>query len=104
MKPVRTLTIGIDPGTGLNAVPVAKPQRFQTFAGTIEEGMDVIGADGESLGRVSQVKGDQIILAPADDSLGVAYFLPLSLIDGIHGSRILLAGRGDGSFGLGAQP
>ena len=78
--------------------------RYRTFAGTITQGMDVIAPDGHFLGRVDRVEGDHIVLVPTTESGSEAFFVPLSLIDGIAQDQILLAGRGDGTFGLGAQP
>lgn len=78
--------------------------RFRTFAGTISRGMDVISPEGRFLGQVDRVEGDHIVLVPASESESHTYFVPLSLIDGIAQNQILLASRGDGTFGLGAEP
>jgi hypothetical protein len=79
-------------------------KRYQTFAGTICEGMEVIAGDGSSLGHVASVEGSNIRLVNSDGPDGGDFSLPLSLIDGISEGKVLLAGRGDASFGLGAQP
>lgn len=89
---------------GSSRSPDENAGRFRTFAGTIVQGMDVISSDGRFLGQVDRVEGDHIILVPASYSETEAYFVPLSLIDGIAQGQVLLAGRGDGTFGLGAQP
>ncbi len=78
--------------------------RFRTFAGTIAQGMDVISPEGRFLGRVDRIEGDHIVLVAATEREGDVYFVPLSLIDGIDQDQILLASRGDGTFGLGAEP
>ncbi len=78
--------------------------RFRTFAGTISTGMEVISSEGELIGHVDLVQGDHIVLAPSKEGEPSTYFVPLSLIDGITEEQILLASRGDGTFGLGATP
>lgn len=77
---------------------------FRTFAGTIREHMQVIDVDGKVLGTVADVRGDQIMLETPDPETKELESLPLSLIDGIDTNAVLLAGRGDASFGLGAEP
>ena len=86
--------------TGLRLKP--RQFRYRTFAGTIARGMDVLDAQNRCIGQVESVESDHIMLARARN--GREYFVPLTLIDGIHGDQVLLAGRGDSTFGLGAQP
>jgi len=92
--------------TGKAAVsPInAGAKSFRTFAGTIDEHMQVIDVDGKVLGTVADVRGDQIMLETPDPETKELESLPVSLIDGIDKNAVLLAGRGDASFGLGAQP
>ena len=78
------------------------PERFQTFAGTIVAGMKVISGDDQVIGTVETVRDNQIVLASEDG--GGEMSVPLGLIDGIGEGRVLLSGRGDSSFGLGATP
>jgi len=78
--------------------------RFRTFAGTIARGMEVISPEGRFLGQVDRVESDHIVLVPASEDESDAWFVPLSLIDGIARDQVLLASRGDGTFGLGAEP
>lgn len=82
----------------------AGAKSFRTFAGTIYEHMQVLDVDGKLLGTVAEVRGDQIMLETPDPETNALESLPLSLIDGIDGNAVLLAGRGDASFGLGAEP
>lgn len=79
--------------------PASGPE-FPTASGTVRAGMTVVDSYGHAIGVISGVEGDRLRLAsndPHDDGFA---FLPLSLIDGIDGNRVLLAGRGDGSFGM----
>lgn len=78
--------------------------RFRSFAGTISRGRDVISSEGKFLGQVDRVEGDHIVLSPVNKDETDTYFVPLSLIDGIAQDQVLLASRGDGTFGLGAEP
>ncbi|VWX53127.1 DUF2171 domain-containing protein [Novosphingobium sp. 9U] len=78
-------------------------QSFATAAGTLYEGMTVVDSYGHTIGLVSSVDGERMRLASSDPHDDGVAFLPVSLIDGIDGNRVLLAGRGDASFGLAAQ-
>ncbi|GGC32687.1 hypothetical protein GCM10011371_20140 [Novosphingobium marinum] len=77
-----------------------KPERFQTQAGTIEQGMEVVDADEKHVGIVDKVANGQIALSRADETGGEQTYIPLSLIDGIGEGKVILAGRGDASFGV----
>lgn len=78
-------------------------QSFATAVGTLYEGMAVVDSYGHTIGLVSSVDGERMRLASTDPHDDGVAFLPVSLIDGIDGNRVLLAGRGDASFGLAAQ-
>ncbi|MBB4860097.1 hypothetical protein HNO88_003435 [Novosphingobium chloroacetimidivorans] len=75
-------------------------QAFHTPSGTIHEGMAVVDSYGHTIGLVSSVDGERMRLSSTDPHDDGVAFLPLSLIDGIDGGRVLLAGRGDASFGM----
>jgi hypothetical protein len=84
-----------------------RQEKFRTFAGTISRGMIVLDGDDRIIGEVDRVESDHIILAAGPDAWGpdsADYFVPLALIDGISGSKVLLSGRSDSTFGLGATP
>jgi hypothetical protein len=81
----------------------ASGAEFKTSAGTLRAGMSVIDSYGHVIGIVSSVDGEQMRLASADPHDDGHAFLPVSLIDGIDGSRILLGGRGDASFGMSGE-
>jgi hypothetical protein len=73
---------------------------FETASGTVRAGMTVVDSYGHALGTVSSVDGERLRLASSDPHDDGVAFLPVSLIDGIDGNRVLLSGRGDASFGL----
>lgn len=89
----------------MSASPYANSpvRKFQTFAGTICEGMKVVSATDEEIGTVETVRGGQIVLKGGDGK-GGELSVPLGMIDGIGEGRVLLSDRGDASFGLGAAP
>lgn len=50
--------------------------------GAIKEHQEVIGSDGEHVGRVDHVKGDQIELAKMDLTAGFKHhYIPVSWVD-----------------------
>ncbi|MGE4306817.1 MAG: DUF2171 domain-containing protein [Novosphingobium sp.] len=73
---------------------------WTTVVGTIRKGMKVIDPDGACLGHVASVKGDEVML---DGDEGKD-FISLTQVDGVGEEGVLLQGRGDATFGLGAQP
>lgn len=100
-----------DPQAGVPSAPQEQPaasqpadgREYATPAGTVRGGMAVVDSYGHAMGIVAAVEGERLRLAstdPLDD--GVA-FLPLSLVEGIDGDRVLIGGRGDASFGLPAE-
>jgi len=72
---------------------------WPTGSGFVRKGMTVIGPEGNVLGVVDRVDGQEVLLAEAGHP-----FIAVSEIDGIDGDRILLSPRGDATFGLGATP
>jgi hypothetical protein len=51
-------------------------------AAQIREHMDVVGSDGKHVGRVDQIKGDEIELAKLDlSTMGKHRLIPLSWVD-----------------------
>lgn len=74
-----------------------------TAVGTIRRGMRVIGADGACIGTVASLEGDEIMLEPEGEG-GEPEFVTLTQVDGVDESRVFLSGRGDATFGLGAEP
>jgi hypothetical protein len=74
--------------------------QFHTAEGTIRTGMQVVDSYGQSIGEVAGIDGERLRLASGDSHGDGVSFVPLSLVDGIDGDRVLLGGRGDASFGL----
>jgi hypothetical protein len=72
---------------------------WHTPEGTIRKGMKVIDADGTVLGTIAGVSGEEVFLEGAPGE-----FIAITQIDGVGEETVLLAGRGDATFGLGAQP
>lgn len=76
---------------------------FETQEGTVRTGMVVVDSSGHTIGIVSRIEGDKMRLASNDPHDDSDTFLPVSLIDGIDGNRVLLGGRGDASFGMSGE-
>jgi hypothetical protein len=76
---------------------------FPTAEGTVRTGMTVVDSSGHTIGIVSRIEGDKMRLASNDPHDDSDSFLPVSLIDGIDGNRVLLGARGDASFGLSGE-
>lgn len=85
------------------APPATESESFATAAGTLRAGMAVVDSYGHTVGIITSVDGDRMRLSSSDPHDDGVAFLPLSLIDGIEGDRVLLAGRGDASFGMPTQ-
>lgn len=75
------------------------PDCWHTRQGTIRKGMKVLLADGTCVGTVSTLEGDELMLESGSHD-----FVSTTQIDGIDNDAVLLADRGDATFGLGAQP
>ena len=79
------------------------------FASQIREDMEVIDADGQHVGTVDKIEGDQIKLTKSDPGMGGSSsgqhrYLQLSQVEGIEGGRVRLSSRGDTSgFGSSAD-
>ncbi|HKR91571.1 DUF2171 domain-containing protein [Novosphingobium sp.] len=83
--------------------PQPAPPAWHTPAGTIRQGMKVFAADGTCVGTVRAVDGEEVLLSGADPADQTA-FIAVSQIDGVGPDGVLLSGRGDATFGLGAEP
>ena len=75
---------------------------WSTPEGTIRRGMPVIAPDGTVIGTVAGVEGEELLLEGASGEQ--QEFVALSQVDGVGEQGVLLSGRGDATFGLGAQP
>ena len=65
--------------------------------------MAVVDSYGHTIGFVASVDGERMRLSSTDPHDDGVAFLPVSLIDGVDGDRVLLGGRGDASFGVAAD-
>ena len=66
-------------------------QQKRGLLGQIREHMEVVGSDGEHLGKVDKVAGDRIILTKSDaESGGVHHSISCSDIDRVEGDRVIL--------------
>jgi hypothetical protein len=58
--------------------------------GGIQEHMDVVGSDGETVGKVDMVRGDRVILTKSDSEDNRHHSFDCSLIDSVEGDQIRL--------------
>lgn len=79
------------------------PAAWNTPLGTIRQGMRVLAPDGSVLGTVAGMEGEELLLDPLTPGEAPA-FVTLTLVDGVGAEGVLLSGRGDATFGLGAEP
>ena len=65
-------------------------QKRQQLGG-IREHMDVVGSDGESIGKVDKVAGDRIILTKSDADDNRHHWIDCSMIETIEGEQVRLS-------------
>jgi hypothetical protein len=58
--------------------------------GSIREHMDVVGSDGETIGKVDKVRGDQVILTKADSPDNRHHAIDCSMIETVEGDQVRL--------------
>ena len=58
--------------------------------GRIQEHMDVVGSDGETVGKVDKVRGDRIILTKSDSDDNRHHMFDCSLIETVEGDQVRL--------------
>jgi len=58
--------------------------------GSIREHMDVVGSDGETVGKVDCVKGDHIVLTKSDSEDNRHHWIDCSMIQSIEGDQVRL--------------
>lgn len=95
---------GNSAGLAEQAQPASRTQdtdaEFETANGVVRSGMHVVDSYGRGIGSVAGVEGERLRLSSSDSHGDGVSFVPLSLVEGIDGNRVLLGGRGDASFGL----
>ncbi|HET9459483.1 MAG TPA: DUF2171 domain-containing protein [Sphingomicrobium sp.] len=67
-----------------------KRMQKRSMLGQIREHMDVVGSDGESVGKVDCVKGDRIILTRSDSDDNRHHAIHCAMVDSIEGDQIRL--------------
>ncbi|HEY8433714.1 MAG TPA: DUF2171 domain-containing protein [Sphingomicrobium sp.] len=73
-----------------------KRQHKRGLLGQIREHMEVVGSDGEHVGKVDKTAGDRLILAKSDpDSGGTHHSLSCSDIDRVEGDKVILDCKAD---------
>ena len=65
-------------------------QQKRQMLGQVREHMDVVGSDGEPIGKVDRVAGDRIILAKSDAPDGRHHSIPCTMIERVEGDRVML--------------
>jgi len=83
--------------------PTSDETTWATASGTIRKGMQVLAPDGTLLGTVGGLDGEELLLAEHGPGERTS-FVAVTQIDGVSEDAVLLSGRGDATFGLGAQP
>ena len=58
--------------------------------GTVREHMDVVGSDGETIGKVDKVRGDHIILTKSDSPDGRHHAIDCSMIQSVDSDQVKL--------------
>ncbi|EJL21188.1 DUF2171 domain-containing protein [Novosphingobium sp. AP12] len=89
--------------TSPSTQPTDSETAWTTQVGTIRRGMKVLDADGTVLGTVAGIEGEEVLLAEHAEGERDSFIL-ITQIDGVSEDAVLLQGRGDATFGLGAEP
>ena len=66
-------------------------QQKRQMLSQAREQMDVVGSDGERLGKVDRVAGDRLILTKSDSPDGRHHSIPCTMVDKIEGDRVVLS-------------
>ena len=65
-------------------------QQKRQMLGQAREQMDVVGSDGEPIGKVERIAGDRVILSKSDSPDGRQHSIPCTMIERIEGDRVTL--------------
>jgi hypothetical protein len=65
-------------------------QQKRGLLGHIREHMDVVGSDGETIGKVDCVRGDRVVLTRSDSPDNRHHSLKCSMIDTVEGDQVRL--------------
>jgi len=65
-------------------------QQKRGLLGKIREHMEVVGSDGEQIGKVDKVRGDHIVLTKADSDDNRHHMIKCTMIDAVEGDQVRL--------------
>lgn len=65
-------------------------QQKRQMLGQVRDHMDVVGNDGEPVGKVDKVAGDRIILTKSDAPDGRHHSIPCTMIERVEGDQLVL--------------
>ena len=65
-------------------------QQKRGMLGQIREHMDVVGSDGETIGKVDKVRGDHVILTKSDSEDNRHHAIKCTMIDTVEGDQVRL--------------
>ena len=65
-------------------------QQKRQMLSQAREHMEVVGSDGETVGKVDRIAGDRVILTKTDSPDGRHHSLPCTMIDKIEDERVIL--------------
>jgi hypothetical protein len=65
-------------------------QQKRGLLGNIREHMDVVGSDGETVGKVDCVRGDRVVLTRSDSPDNRHHSIKCSMIDTVEGDQVRL--------------
>ena len=67
-----------------------KRQAKREMLGAVTDHMDVVGSDGQPIGKVDWVKGDRLVLAKADSPDGRHHAISCSMVDRVEDGKVFL--------------
>jgi hypothetical protein len=65
-------------------------QRKRGLLGQVREHMDVVGSDGETVGKVDCVRGDHIVLTKSDSDDNRHHMIRCTMVDRVEGDQVRL--------------
>lgn len=65
-------------------------QQKRGLLGKIREHMEVVGSDGEQIGKVDKVRGDHIVLTKSDSDDNRHHMIKCTMIDTVEGDQVRL--------------
>jgi hypothetical protein len=65
-------------------------QQKRSMLGQAREQMEVVGSDGEPVGKIDRIAGDRAVLTKGDSPDGHHHSIPCTMIDRIEGDKVTL--------------